>query len=124
MTVPPFSTNALTGKYSGNSIAAVIPVNCELVRGTEAQIMRELLPRVKQESIALNLSAVERIDAAGIAALITLYCSSVQAGKDFSIVAPSPHVLELLKIVGLESILIAGTHQTRHGQPCVECPAA
>jgi anti-anti-sigma factor len=118
MTVPPFSMNA------GNSIAAVIPINCELVRGTEAQIMRELLPRVRQESIALNLSGVERIDAAGIAALITLYCSSVEAGRDFSIVAPSPHVLELLQIVGLDSILVAGNRQTSRERPCLACPAA
>jgi len=123
MTVPPFSKNALTGNLTGNSIAAVVPINCELVRGTEAQIMRELLPRVKQESVALNLSGVERIDAAGIAALITLYCSSIEAGKDFSIVAPSPHVLELLQIVGLDSILMAGTRQTSR-ERCVACPAA
>jgi anti-anti-sigma factor len=118
MTVPPFSHNA------GNSIAAVIPINCELVRGTEAQVIRELLPRVRQESIALNLSGVKRIDAAGIAALITLYCSSVAAGRDFSVIAPSPHVLELLQIVGLESILVAGSRLSSREQPCHACPAA
>jgi len=94
------------------------------VRGTEAQVIRELLPRVKQESIALNLSGVERIDAAGIAALITLYCSSAAAGKDFTIVAPSPHVLELLQIVGLESILVAANRQAGFEYPCLQCPAA
>jgi anti-anti-sigma factor len=120
MTVPPFSNHAL----SGNAIAEVIPVNYELVRGSETQALRELLPRVKQESIALNLSGVERIDAAGIATLITLYCSSVEAGRDFSVVAPSPHVLELLQIVGLDAILMAGSRQVGSRAECLACPAA
>jgi anti-anti-sigma factor len=103
MTVSPFSNVALTA----NPIASIVAVNYELVRGAEPKILAELLPRVQQESVALDLAAVERIDAAGIAALITLYCTAVESGTDFSIVTPSPHVLELLRIVGLESILLA-----------------
>lgn len=115
MTVSPFLNIA----SASNSTSAVIAVNCELVRGTESQVIDTLLPRVQQESVALDLSRVERMDAAGIAALITLYCASVEAGKHFSVVDPSPHVLELLHIVGLESILIAeggkaGHEATRH----------
>lgn len=91
--------------------AAVIAVNCELVRGSETQVLEELLPRVKRESIALDLAQVERIDAAGIAALITLYCQSVEAGTVFCVVNPSSHVLELLRLVGLESILVAADRQ-------------
>jgi anti-anti-sigma factor len=103
MTVSPFSTVAMTS----NSATTVVFVDYELVRGTETHMIDRLLPRVKQESLALNLSGVERIDAAGIAALITLYCTSVEAGTDFSVVSPSTHVLELLQLVGLESILMA-----------------
>jgi anti-anti-sigma factor len=90
-----------------NSPVAVIAVNCELVRGSEERVIEEILPRVKQESVALDLSGVERIDAAGIAALITLYCTSVEAGTEFFVVDPSSRVLDLLRVVGLESILIA-----------------
>jgi anti-anti-sigma factor len=103
MTVSPFCNVAL----ASSPIATVVAVNYELVRGTESQVMDELMPRVQQESVTLNLAAVERIDAAGIAALITLYCTAVESGTDFSIVAPSAHVLELLRLVGLESILMA-----------------
>jgi anti-anti-sigma factor len=85
----------------------VIAVNCELVRGSEGQILQELLPRVREGSVALNLSGVMRMDAAGIAALISLYRASLEAGTDFSIVSPSTHVAELLHIVGLDSILVA-----------------
>jgi anti-anti-sigma factor len=106
MTVSPFSTLCLTSAPTSNP--AVVFMNCELVRGVETRIVDELLPRVQQESVALNLAGVERIDAAGIAALITLYCTAVESGTDFSVVSPSVHVLELLQIVGLESILIDG----------------
>lgn len=120
MTVSPFSDLAL----ASNSIASVVAVDCELVRGTEAEVIDALLPRVRHESVALNLSAVERIDAAGIAALITLYCSSVQAGTDFSVVTPSPHVLELLRLVGLESILVADGRPRGAVRRCIDRPAA
>src|SRR5882762_6275495 len=72
MTVSPFSTLCLTSAPTSNP-AVVVFMNCELVRGVETQIVEELLPRVRQHSLALDLSGVERIDAAGIASLITLY---------------------------------------------------
>jgi anti-anti-sigma factor len=102
MTVSPFLNLA----SAPGSLGAVIAVTCELVRGTETKVMDALLPRVKQESVALDLSGVQRMDAAGIATLIALYCTSIEAGNEFHVVAPSPHVLELLRIVGLESILV------------------
>ena len=120
MTVSPFLNLA----SASNSLAAVIAMNCELVRGTEAQVIDELLPRVKQESVALNLSGVERIDAAGIAALITLYCSAVEAGTDFSVIDPSPHVLELLRLVGLESILVAASRPKGSARSRIDRSAA
>jgi anti-anti-sigma factor len=85
---------------------AAVALNCELVRGTEEQILEVLLLRVKQESLALDLAGVERIDAAGIAALITLYCTAIEAGTEFYVVNPSARVLDLLRLVGLESILV------------------
>lgn len=118
MTVSPF----LNLSSASSPLASVIAVNCELVRGMEAQVIDELLPRVKQESVALNLASVERIDAAGIAALITLYCSAVEAGTEFSVIDPSHHVLELLRLVGLEQILMAGNRQA--GALCPQCAAA
>jgi len=120
MTVSPFSNIA----SAHNSPVAVIAVNCELVRGMEARVVDELLPRVKMESVALDLSGVERIDAAGIAALITLYCTSVQAGTEFFVVDPSAHVLELLQIVGLESILISDERPTGAERTCLDRSAA
>jgi anti-anti-sigma factor len=110
MTVSPFMNVAPIAIPNKNrasqSLIATIALNCELVRGMEEQIVQELMPRIKQESIALDLSRVERIDAAGIAALITLYCTAIEAGRGFYVVSPSARVLDLLRLVGLESILV------------------
>ena len=103
MTVSPFSNLASPTR----SLGTLVAVHCELVRGTEDRVLNELIPRVRRESVALDLSGVERIDAAGIAALITLYCNAIEAGTEFRVVDPSARVLELLRIVGLESILVA-----------------
>ena len=120
MNVTPFSN--LTSAVA--SLPAIVAVHSELVRGTESEVLAELLPRVKSESVALDLANVERIDAAGIATLITLYCSSIEAGNDFTVVSPSHHVLELLRLVGLESILVASSRTSQRTRPCQECPAA
>jgi anti-anti-sigma factor len=120
MNVTLFSDHPL----ASNSIASVVVVECELVLETEAQIVSKLLPRVRFESVALNLSRVERMDAAGIAALLTLYCAAAEAGTDFSVIAPSPHVLETLRIVGLESVLVAGSRPRGAACPCLDRPAA
>jgi anti-anti-sigma factor len=120
MTVPSF----LNISPASNCPDAVIVLNGELVRGSEAQVIDKLLPRVKQGSLALDLSGVERIDAAGIAALITLYCTSVESKTEFHVVDPSAHVLELLRIVGLESILVAVDKRATDGCAQLEWTAA
>jgi ABC-type transporter Mla MlaB component len=45
----------------------------ELVRGSDRRLVDEMAPLVRREDVALDLRSVERIDAAGIAALISLY---------------------------------------------------
>jgi anti-anti-sigma factor len=78
----------------------------ELVRGNERQLVEELTPVVRRQGVALDLAAVERIDAAGIAALISLYRAAHECGHAFTILDPAPHVRELLALVGLDSILL------------------
>lgn len=119
MTVSPFSESALMEPR----LASVVRLDDELVRGSEAELLAELMPRVKRESLALDLSGVDRIDAAGIAALIKLYCGASAAGTEFSVVAPSARVRALLKTVGLESVLVADGAR-RRTPSCLECPAA
>ncbi len=79
----------------------------ELVRGNEARLLERLMPMVREHNVALDLRKVARIDAAGLAALITLYCDACKAGYRFTIVNPSHRVREILAIVGLDRLLVS-----------------
>ena len=78
----------------------------EIVRGNEATLLERFAPMVRRQCVTLNLAAVTRIDAAGLAALITLYCTARESGHDFTILNPSSHVAEILAVVGLDKILL------------------
>lgn len=79
----------------------------ELVRGNENALLERFMPMVRRQCVTLNLEAVKRIDAAGLAALITVYCTARESGHDFTILNPSAHVAEILAVVGLDKILVA-----------------
>ena len=78
----------------------------ELVRGSEQALLAYFSPLVRRQSVTLDMSSIERIDAAGIAALISLYVGAREAGHCFTVVNPSPHIAEILALVGLERILL------------------
>jgi anti-anti-sigma regulatory factor len=80
----------------------------ELVRGTEQSLLARLTPLVTRESVSLDMAAVERIDAAGLSALITLYCDACKSGHIFTVARPRRHVREILSLVGLDRILMSG----------------
>lgn len=80
----------------------------ELVRGTEEALLERLRPLVQSQAVTLDMRAVERIDAAGIAALISLYCAASRAGHRFTVANATGHVEEILLLVGLERILGSG----------------
>jgi anti-anti-sigma factor len=92
----------------GNSAGTAMEMRdgmTELVRGQEDKLMERLTPLVRVQSVTLDLGQVERIDAAGITALITLYRLASEAGHSFAIANASPRVEEILGLVGLERIL-------------------
>jgi anti-anti-sigma factor len=97
----------------------------ELVRGKEYVLVEIMEPVVRKRSVTLDLRQVERIDAAGIAALISLYGSAHVAGHEFTIVNASHRVAEILALVGLDRILLS--HEAMpcpETDPCCEMPAA
>jgi len=100
MTIQVFESNELT----------------ELVRGHEQQLLERLQPLVRRQNVTLDLENIERIDAAGLAALITLYCDACKAGYRFAIENPSQHVREILAIVGLDKLLLS--QNTEHISYC------
>jgi anti-anti-sigma factor len=79
----------------------------ELVRGNENALLERFMPIVRRQCVTLDLESVTRIDAAGLAALITVYCTARESGHDFTILNPSSHVAEILAVVGLDKILVA-----------------
>jgi anti-anti-sigma factor len=96
----------------------------ELVRGQEHELVERLTPLVRKQGVTLDLTHVERIDAAGIAALISLYGAAHAAGNDFSVVNASARVAEIITIVGLDRILISGEAVPCPQEPCFAQPAA
>jgi anti-anti-sigma factor len=97
----------------------------ELVRGQEQGFVERLTPLVSRQSVTLDLTHVERIDAAGIAALISLYWCADAAGNKFSVVNASAHVAEILALVGLDRILISRNVVPRpQSECCFAQPAA
>jgi anti-anti-sigma factor len=79
----------------------------ELVRGNEQNLLARLCPLVRRHSVMLDMRSVERIDAAGIAALISLHAAAQETGHCFTVVNLSPRVAEILSLVGLERILVS-----------------
>jgi anti-anti-sigma factor len=77
----------------------------ELVRDNERLFLERMLPLVERRCVALDFHTVKRIDAAGLATLISLYCAAREAGHTFTVSNPSPHVGEILALVGLNAIL-------------------
>ncbi len=117
----------MTRNYQTATNAPIlVPENLqELVRGHEQIFVRELEPVVRAQSVILDMQQVERIDAAGIAALITLYGTACATGHDFALVNISHRVQEILALVGLDRILIAqDAMPCPQGDPCYEMPAA
>ena len=96
----------------------------ELVRGQEHELVDRLTPMVRRQSVTLDLTHVERIDAAGIAALISLYGAAHAAGNDFAVVNASVRVAEILTLVGLDRILITRDAVPCPQEPCFAQPAA
>jgi len=97
----------------------------ELVRGNEEQLIELMTPVVRGNSTVLDMAEVRRIDAAGIAALISIYGSSRTAGHTFRVCNVNPHVQEILKLVGLDHVLVSSNAvRVSLNQKCYECPAA
>jgi anti-anti-sigma factor len=97
----------------------------QLVRGEDSDFLEHVRPLVKDRSVTLDLSAVERIDAAGIAALVTLYSNACLAGHRFSLTNVSARVAQILSVVGLDRYLLSqNTVLNSQCEPCIERPAA
>jgi len=117
----------MTGLLSNTTDTAFIAVGDlrELVRGQEQRLVDWLTPVVREQSVLLDLRQVERIDAAGIAALISLYGCARSTGHKFSVVNAKPRVAEILALVGLDRILLShNAVPNSQSAPCFDRTAA
>ena len=112
--------------HSVTDKAVTVPGNLhELVRGQEQQLLKDLEPVARQHSVTLDMRQIERIDAAGIAALISLYGAAHSTGHEFTIVNASHRVAEILQIVGLDRIFLSPEAVAcPQDEPRYEMPAA
>jgi anti-anti-sigma factor len=97
----------------------------ELVRGDEQCLIQRVAPLLRETNVSLNLHKIDRIDAAGIAALISLYSTARNAGHRFTVCNASARVAEILALVGLDHIFVS--HNAVLGsqcEPCYKRPAA
>ena len=88
----------------------------ELIKGQEQELLEELRPIVRCQSVRLDLSRTERIDAAGLAALISLYRDARERGHEFAVVNPPRRVARVLGIVGLDRMIVPATPGETHPQ--------
>jgi len=109
-----------------NSLAHVVELDglTELVRGNDARLVATLAPLVRSEDVALDMNHVHRIDAAGIAALISLYGCARDSGHAFQVCNVSSRVEEILSLVGLDHILVTSTAVLPNCCGCEQQPAA
>jgi anti-anti-sigma factor len=118
-----FMTSAISNTFDTTTYAA--GELTELVRGCDKVLLEQLVPLVRRQNVSLDLGRVERIDAAGIAALISLYGSARDAGHCFSVSNASARVAEILALVGLDRILLSqNVIYKSHSGKCFERPAA
>lgn len=97
----------------------------ELVRGEEQCLVQRVAPLLREKDVVLDLNRIDRIDAAGIASLISLYSMARSYGHTFSVRCPSPHVAEMLSLVRLDDVLVS--HNAVFASQCeprYERPAA
>lgn len=110
---------------TGNEMRIAAPDGItELVRGNDHCLMAQLEPLVRQQNIALDLKGVNRIDAAGITALISLYGWAHEAGHEFRLCNVPARVAQILALVGLDSILLSHAPAGSTIEVCLERSAA
>jgi len=86
---------------------AYLTIRGRLVAGEEIAALRETILRTAPnfKILIVNVRDVEKIDAAGISALVFAYSTAQSLGVRFRLAAVSPRLAELLKITRLDTIL-------------------
>ena len=97
---------ALTIEESKSNDETVVVVQGEVDLYTSPQLRSAILKAVPAAvgGVALDLSGVGYIDSSGVATLVEGLRSARKHGKTFTLVAPSPAVLQVLELTRLDQV--------------------
>jgi anti-anti-sigma factor len=76
-----------------------------LVHGPECEILRQIAEERNETNIVIDLTDVQSIDAAGLGTLVFLQYQLELMGRELSLLSPSPTIVDLLRLTGLENVL-------------------
>jgi anti-anti-sigma factor len=119
-------TNAMCEPMTNLMMTAAEPAErSELLRDRVGSLLERIGPLVLQRNVALDLTCVDRIDAAGITALVVLYQNARQAGHRFRVTHVPARVAQILTMVGLDPFLVShnAVRSSQYGQS-LQRPAA
>lgn len=88
--------------------ATVVEVKGRLELGQPEQTFRHTIQKLREAGaarVAVDLSGVDYIDSAGVGALVRIFNSFQQSGGRCRFFAPSKRVLQLLRMVRLDTVL-------------------
>ncbi len=72
------------------------------------ETVNEFLPRLRAESaqrVIIDLSGVSFLDSAGVGALVSLFVSRRNQGKEFGLAALPPQATAVVTVAGLQNLL-------------------
>ena len=85
----------------------ILRISGRLASGSDSEVMVIKAKEIKTlgcRKIVVDISELNSIGSAGIGFLVDLYTSATKNGTRFVLVAPAPHVLEVLTLTGLSTI--------------------
>jgi len=72
------------------------------------ETVNEFLPRIRAEAaqrVVLDMSGVSFLDSAGVGALVSLFVSRRNQGKEFGLAALAPQANAVVTVAGLQNLL-------------------
>jgi anti-sigma B factor antagonist len=97
---------ALEIEFSTSNDRSLIVVRGEIDLYTSPDLRSEILAAVPKAAgqVAVHLSGVRYMDSSGVATLVEGLRSAREHGKSFTLVQPSPAVMNVLKLARLDSV--------------------
>jgi anti-anti-sigma factor len=83
----------------------IIRCSGRLILGVEAETLRCMVTSRPESTVAIDLSEVHCLDAAGLGLLVELQCWTLERSISLKIANPSSEVYRLIVLTGLDRVL-------------------